>query len=57
MKHNELDDKFHSLIQLYLKSNEAYKALYLCMSCIRSIDALKKMAELFDYYNQRKLAI
>lgn len=51
MKHNELDEKYHSLVQLYLKSKDAYKAYYLCMNCIRSLDVLKKMAELFDYYN------
>ena len=57
MKHLQLDEKYEDLVQIYLKAKEGLKALHMCLTCIRSVDGLKKMTEFFDIYNMRSLAI
>jgi hypothetical protein len=57
VRHEELDEKFYALIQLYLKGEESLRALYMAKTCLRSLEATRKLIELFDYYNKRSLAI
>ncbi len=53
----QLDQKYQDIVQIYLKAREGLKALHMCLTCIRSVDGLKKMTQFFDIYNMRALAI
>lgn len=57
MRHEELDEKFFSLVQMYLKADEPVRALYLAKTCLRSIEGTRKLVDLFDHFNKRGLAI
>jgi hypothetical protein len=53
----ELDEQYYQLVESYLKRSETVRAMQLATSCIRSIEAGRKLVDLFDYYNRRTLAI
>ena len=55
--HNQLDDEYHFIIQAYLRAGEGIKALSLAKSCIRSIESLKRVSDIFDDFKMRSLAI
>lgn len=53
----QLDEQYYQLVESYLKKSETIRAMQLATSCIRSIEAGRKLVDLFDYYNRRTLAI
>ena len=56
-RHHELDEKYYTVVKYCLNKEEYFKAVMVAKSNIRSIEAGRKLVELFDYYNRRNLAI
>ena len=56
-RHCELDEKYFALIEKYLKAKETFRAIFMAQSCVRSEEAARRLVELFDFENQRSLAI